>query len=134
MPNTTIIDNDYVTMWHYPEDKIIHHKFHKFIHGDKFRDVLNKGVEIFEEQNANKWLSDDRENSALPKDDGIWAMTEWSPRVMKAGWKYWAIVMPDKVMGQTNMNQFMKLYIDQGLVVTVFEDPDEALEWLQSVE
>ncbi len=133
MSKTTIIDNEYVTLWHHPEDKIVHHHFHKFIHGDTFREVLLKGLEIFREQDACKWLSDDRDNSALPKDDGIWAITEWSPQVMEAGWKYWAIVLPDKVLGQTNMNQFMKHYIEQGLVVTVFEDPDEALVWLKSV-
>lgn len=134
MTTETIIDNDYVTLWYHPEIKTVHHKYHKFIYGQTFRDVLNKGLEIFEEHGANKWLSDDRLNSALPKEDGIWAMTDWNPRVVAAGWKYWAVVLPDKVLGQTNMNQFMKEYIDQGLEVRVFEDADEALAWLESVE
>jgi len=131
---TTIIDTDYVTLWFHPEAKIVHHQFHKFIYGDEFRNVLNKGVEIFKEHNATKWLSDDRKNSALPKVDGEWALSDWNPRVRAAGWKYWAIVMPDKVMGQSNMDWFIREYRELGLEIQIFEDPDEALEWLRSVD
>ncbi len=133
MTKTTILDNDYATLWYHPETQIVHHKFHRFIHGDNFRSVLEKGLEVFEEHNANKWLSDDRNNSTLTKEDGIWGLTDWNPRVFASGWKYWAVVMPDKILGQTNMNYLMKENIERGLVIQVFEDPDEALEWLESV-
>ncbi len=130
----TILENDYASLWYHPESKIVHHKFHKFIYGEKFRSVLNRGLEILEEHGAQKWLSDDRLNSALPKEDGIWVGTEWNARVIAAGSKFWAVVLPDKILGQTNMNRFMKDSIDKGFVVKVFEDPDEALEWLEAVE
>ena len=29
----TLIENDAVSLWYYPDLKIIHHKFHKFIMG-----------------------------------------------------------------------------------------------------
>lgn len=45
----TILENDYATLWYHPESKIVHHKFHKFIYGEKFRSVLNRGLEILEE-------------------------------------------------------------------------------------
>jgi hypothetical protein len=61
-------------------------------------------------------------------------MTDWFPRVFAFGWKYWAIVMPDKVVGQFNMNRFMKRYIDEGLSIQVFDDPDEAMKWLESLD
>jgi hypothetical protein len=132
MEKNVILDSEYATLWFHPDTKIVHHIFHKFIHGDEFRKVLNKGAEIFQQYGATKWLSDDRKNSALPVEDGAWAINDWSPRVMALGWKHWAIVMPDKVAGQMNMNRFMKVYIDSGLVIQVFSDPDEALNWLQN--
>lgn len=134
MAQLTILDNEYATLWYHEESKIVHHKFHKFIYGDKFRDILEKGLESFEKYGAQKWLSDDRNNSALPKDDGGWALTQWGPRVMGLHWRYWAVVLPDKVLGQSNLNWFMTEYIQQGLVVKAFEDADEALKWLESVE
>lgn len=134
MSTITILENDYATLWYHPEAKIVHHQFHRFIYGEKFRAVLDKGIEIFREHGAKKWLSDDRNNSAIPKEDGEWALNDWNPRVTELGWKYWAVVMPDKLAGQKNLDWFMRENIAKGLVVQAFEDPEEAIKWLESVE
>ncbi len=133
MTAMTILDTDYATLWYYPEAKIVRHVFHKFIYGKEFRDVLNKGVEILQTYGAQKWLSDDRKNSALATEDYEWSLNEWFPQAFNSGWKYWAIVMPDKAVGQLNMNRIMKTNIERGLSIQVFEDADEALTWLKSV-
>ncbi|GAK53209.1 hypothetical protein U14_04472 [Candidatus Moduliflexus flocculans] len=132
MEKITIIDNEFVTMWYYPDKKIIHHLFHQFLYGQAFRDTLNAGLDIFKKYDAHKWLSDDRHNAALPKEDVDWAQTNWFPRVMNAGWKFWAVVMPEQVIGQMNMKRFVKNYSEQGLIVQVFGDAEAALTWLQS--
>ena len=129
----TILDTEYATLWFHPEAKIVHHQFHKFIYGEQFRNVLEKGLEVFMEKGATKWLSDDRKNSALPTEDMEWGLNDWNPRVFGAGWKYWAIVIPDKVVGQMNIDRLMKENIERGLTAKVFDDLDEALQWLESV-
>ncbi len=133
MDKQTISDTEYATLWYYPDKKIVHHQFHKFIHGNEFRQVLDKGVEIFKDNGAQKWLSDDRKNSTLSTADTEWAQQDWFPRVFAAGWKYWAIVMPDKVVGKMNMKHFIEAYSAQGLTIDIFDDADEALKWLESV-
>ncbi len=132
MPKMTIIDNEYVTLWYHPEHGIVHHQFHKYIYGQPFRDMLSKGADIFEQYGADKWLSDDRNNSALPPEDAEWGDTYWAPRVIQAGWKYWAVVMPEAIIGQMNMKRFIKMYSDRGVTVRAFTDPNEALKWLES--
>ncbi len=131
MSKITILDTDYATLWYHPETKIVQHVFHRFIYGPRFREVLETGLQIFKEHGAQKWLSDDRKNSTLTADDTKWALNDWNPRVYAAGWKYWAIVMPDKVVGQLNMERIMKDNIALGLTIKVFEDADEALKWLE---
>jgi hypothetical protein len=131
MSKMTIIDNEFVTLWYYPEKKIVHHQFHKFLYGQAFRDALNAGVELLQKYGAQKWLSDDRKNSALPKEDVEWAETDWFPRTKKAGWKYWALVLPEQVIGQMNMKRFVRDYSEQGVTVQVFSDPAEAMIWLE---
>jgi hypothetical protein len=132
MSKVTLLDTEYVTLWYHPETKIVHHQFHRYIYGQKFRDVLETGLEFFKEKGATKWLSDDRENSALPAEDGEWGMTDWNPRMVAAGWKHWAIVLPKKNIGQMNMQQFIDELAPLGLTAQVFSDPDEALKWLES--
>ncbi len=133
MNKITISDTDYATLWYHSDAKIVHHQFHKFIHGAEFRQVLEKGLEIFKENGAHKWLSDDRNNSTLTAEDTTWAQADWFGRVFAAGWKYWAIVMPDKIVGKMNMKRFIEDYSEKGLTIDIFSDPDEALAWLESV-
>jgi hypothetical protein len=133
MSVTVITDTEYATLWYYPDEKIVHHQFHKFIHSKEFRQVLERGLEIFKQNGAQKWLSDDRMNSALTTADTEWGQQDWFPRVFQAGWKYWAIVMPDKVVGKMNMQRFIDAYSTQGLTIDIFDNPDEALKWLESV-
>ncbi len=131
MSPITILDNEYVTLWYHSDTRIIHHQFHKFIHGQPLRDALMAGTEAMKKYGAEKWLSDDRNNSALPRVDIEWAHTEWFERTVLAGWKYWAIVQPEKIIGQMNMNREAKTYSEKGIITAKFDNPDEAMDWLK---
>lgn len=127
----TLIDGERSSLWYYPGKKIIHHQFRSFVHGEDFRSVLQKGLEAFRQYGANKWLSDDRGFNALTEEDAAWATDEWSPQVIAAGWKYWAVVMPEKVIGKMNLRRWIKKYAELGVTVRTFTDPDEAMAWLE---
>jgi hypothetical protein len=132
METQTVLENEFVTMWFHPGPKIVHHKFHKFLWGETFESALNTGLEVLRREGACRWLSDDRHAGALSKADTEWAMTNWFPRVMQAGWKRWAVVLPANVIGQMNMNRFIAEYASQGLMAQPFADPDLALRWLEA--
>ena len=65
MSEIIIIQNEYATLVYHPDEKIVHHTFHKPIGDQEFRNVLNTGAKTLKKYNASKWLSDDRGNSAL---------------------------------------------------------------------
>ncbi len=134
MTISTIIDNEYATLVYENEAKIVHHTFHKPISGEPFRQVLNTGIETLRSHGASKWLSDDRGNSALPDDDTAWAQSNWFPRAVAAGWKYWALVVPEDIMARMNLAEFVQSYYDQGLRIMVFTQPAAALDWLRTVD
>src|SRR5450432_2841083 len=134
MSKITILDTDYATLWYYPETKIVHHILHKFTYGAEFRNYLERGLEVIQKYGAQKWLSDDRHHSALPTEDLEWSMNDWFFRAFNSGWKYWAMIMPDKVVGQMNMNRIMERNINLGMNIRVFESPEEALQWLESID
>ena len=127
-----ILDNAFMTLKYHPRGKIVHHEFHQPTSGAVFREVLTRGLEYFEKHRARKWLSDDRENGALHPDDAQWAIDEWSPRVIAAGWTHWAIVMPGAVLGKINMKRFIARYSDLGVDVQIFSGAEEALDWLRN--
>ena len=131
MTAVVIEDNDYVILWYYPEKKIIHHKFKKFIHGDVFHEFLLKGTAIMKENGVKKWLSDDRLNPVLRQDDIVWGDTNWFPQTVNAGWKYWAIVQPKSMIASLNMQKLAKGYEESGIIAKFFSTPEDAMEWLE---
>ena len=81
---------------------------------------------------ARKWLSDDRGNGAVRPEDEEWVQKNWLPKVVAAGWKYWAIVPPQKVVGQMNIKRLVAAFAEVGVTAQVFSDPTAALEWLRA--
>ena len=130
MESETILDNQYATLWYYPDHKIVHHQFHRFIFLDNLRYVLNRGLTVLKEHGAQKWLSDDRHHSALIPEDVYWSQKVWFPEAVEAGWKYWAIVTPETQVAVMNMQAFAQQCAEQGIQVQFFADPDEAMTWL----
>ncbi len=126
-----ILENEYATLYVHPEKKIVHHVIHKFIHGEAFRELMTKGADAFIECKCSKWLSDDRENSALPQKDIEWGQLNWENRILEKGWKFWALIMPEKAIGQMNMKRIKDRYESLGVTVEVFGDPVTAMNWLE---
>lgn len=132
MQSITLYDNGFATMWYHPGKKIVHHQIHKFIFGEELQKLLLTGTESIKKNRANKWLSDDRNNAALKKEDLEWALTSWFPQTVQAGWKFWAIVQPEKIIGKMNMEKVVADYAKAGIVAKFFTELDEAMRWLES--
>ena len=131
MSTTTLYESNAVTVWYHPETKIVHHKIHKFVYGEEFHKFLLIGTETLKKNHAQKWLSDDRSNTVLRPEDMEWGAVNWFPQTIEAGWKYWAIVQPEKIIAQTNMKKLVEDYGKMGVVAKFFTDSDEAMKWLE---
>ncbi len=131
MPIETVIDNEFITMWYHPEEKIVHHQFHtKTINGKILRDALNTGAELLKKNHARKWLSDDRSYIIFAHEDLKWGADEWQPKAVSYGWKYWAIVKPLDEIGKMSIEQISYDYKITGLTIEYFDNVDKAFEWL----
>jgi hypothetical protein len=127
----TQLDNDYATIWYYPDEGIIHHRFLQPISGEAFQTVLMTGLHLMREHKATKWLSDDRNNSNLPAEDSAWSQDYWLPRAAGAGWKYWAMLLPLKARGRINVDRLIAFVAEKYAInIRTFSDEDEAWQWL----
>ncbi len=127
---SVVLENEFVTIEVVPEKKTVKHKFHKFIHGEVFRNALLAGRDAFIKNRCTKWLSDDRNNTVLTQEDLEWGKMNWEAELFKAGWKHWALVVPEKAIGQLSMNKLAEHYKSLGLNIQMFSNPDEAAAWL----
>jgi hypothetical protein len=132
MSKIVVLDTPLISMWIYPERKMVHHVMKGYCYGAEFRDALSKGTDALRLHKATKWLSDDRATGAVPQDDEEWAAKIWFPQTKAAGWKHWAIVPPRKVIGQIKIERVGKEYSEHGINTRLFDDPDEAMRWLEA--
>jgi len=132
MPMQTILDDEHATLWYHPEEKVIHHEIHRFMVPGVFERLLSRGAELMEEHGAVKWLSDDRSNIVVSPEDLEWSNTTWFPRVQKAGFRFWAIVVPSQAVAGMQMKALRAKRQKQGVEVEMFESVEAAMEWLGS--
>lgn len=130
----TVFDAEFATLWFYPDTRILHHKIHKFMPRGAYQQLLTSGLEYLEKHQASKWLSDNSENPIVSQENVRWARAVWARRAMQAGLKYLATVMPEQAMGRIQMREFIQDWKDRGLTLQILRDPDEALDWLESVD
>lgn len=131
MATQTVFSSASASLFYHPDSKVVHHQFHQPVQGEPFRSTLNAGLDLMKKNQATRWLSDDRGNSVLAPDDADWAQKVWFPAVKAAGWKHWAVVLPEKALGKLNMKEWVKLYAGLGINAQMFSDPDTALAWLE---
>jgi len=133
MEYQTILDNMWATVRYHPGQNYIYHTFHQGIGGDMFRTVMNKGLQALEAHGAQKWLSDDRKNEQFSPDDVKFALSDWGPRAAEAGWKYWALVVPESLAGREGMAHIVEAFHRLGVRVMIFTDLEKARQWLVSL-
>lgn len=134
MSKIELLNNEHVGLWFHTEEKVVHHQIRGFAPSKDFRNLLTKGAEAMEEYHAQKWLSDDRKSSPIRPEDYQWGDTIWAPRVIAAGFKYWAIVLPDKAIAALQMERFCEEYRARGVTVELFEKEEAAFAWLKSAD
>jgi cytosine/adenosine deaminase-related metal-dependent hydrolase len=134
MSTTVIYDNQYLNMVYHTDKKIVHHHYYKKLNSEYLRAGLNRGNELLQEHGATKWLSDNREVNAHSPEDTEWINTDWLPRAVAAGWKYWALVVPYDTIARMNMKKFVEAFYEMGVRVMVFEHVGDAMDWLETVD
>ncbi|MBC8170053.1 MAG: hypothetical protein H7X77_00205 [Anaerolineae bacterium] len=134
MADITVIDNKYAKLEYHTDTKIVHHTFHESLDTEHMKLVLNTGIDLLKQHHAVKWLSDNRALNPHSEEDGTWVNNDWLPRVIAAGWKFWALVVPDDVRGRMNMAEFVDMFYAKGVRIMVFSKFDEAMHWLENVD
>jgi hypothetical protein len=128
----TLAEEPIWNVFYHDESKVVHHQIKGSIRGKDFRAMLSLGADCLEKNRATKWLSDDRLSGIIAPEDNEWGDVVWAPRVVKAGLKYWAIVVPKNAVGSMQMQRIANEYRKRGVTVNAFADLDTALAWLSS--
>lgn len=131
MSTLAIFDDEYMSLWYHPETGIVHHRINSYLVHGGFRKLLTASADLLEAHRATRYLSDDRNNIVVDPADIKWADDNWYPRVIKAGLKHWALVLPSTIVGTLQANSILERRRSQGLDVQGFGSVEAATAWLQ---
>lgn len=135
MPGTTIVSNEFYELSFHEDEKIVHHTYKPDMDSAHLQELLSAGTDLLTQHGATKWLSDNRDlQVAFTEEDAAWVNNTWLPETIEAGWKYWAMVVPEALISQADHVQYVESFHGSGVWVTVYVDVESALNWLRSVD
>lgn len=126
----TVLDTEWLNVRYYPEAGIIHHTWKKTCSGQVFRDMMLEASDYLGSHKGSKWLSDDRLFMAMTDEDNLWGQRVWFAKTVHAGWKHWAILLPERQAGQESMQMMVNEYRAAGINAKVFDTLESATDWL----
>lgn len=78
-----------------------------FANSEKFRSLMNRGLELYIAQAARTqplgWFTDTRGGQAVKPTDQEWMRTEWNTRAHYAGIRHVSFMVPETVFGQISV-------------------------------
>lgn len=89
-----------------------------------------KGADLFAEYNCHKWLSEEKFRVNFDDSFAKWA-SAWEGKVMRFGWKAWAIVMDVNIDYNQRMEENNERIRLMGVKVENFNNPETAMTWLE---
>lgn len=134
MSEVILLDNEYVTLRYLEDKKMLYHTVHKPVSGQPYRDFLKMGFDYLQEHGITKWVSDDRNNGPMTDEDREWGDANLTKRAMEAGWKYWALVVPEVLIAAGSMEPTMAALFEYGLRMMVFASVEEAFKWIEQFD
>jgi hypothetical protein len=114
MPEEVHRDAEKYTIWWESELNAVAHRWDEFASGEQFRDGCEELLDVIRERDASKLLVDTSGIRAHDDEDQAWLQEDWVPRIIEEGIDTSAMVHPDSVIAEMDMEAFM----------------DEAREWL----
>lgn len=126
-----ILSNDYFDLLFHETEKVVHHIYKPPMDDNHLKELLTRGTSLMRESGAKKWISDNRRlvNTFSPE-YADWTMNVWLPDTIDAGWKYWALVVPEEVAASADHIKFVESFYNSGVWVTVWVNVEDAYKWI----
>ncbi|WP_415381385.1 hypothetical protein [Halosimplex sp. TS25] len=130
MPAETIEDTaNYTIEWDDDIEAVVF-TWDEYVSGQTFRDACGALLDAIKQNNASKSLTDTRSINAHDAEDQEWLQNDWMPRATDVGLEYTAIVHPDSVISEMDVENMMDGTEPSGVKSLLSSDMDEARQWL----
>ncbi len=98
----------------------------------EYRQAHETILVAFRRHRARRLLMDAAKARVISQEDQSWVAEDWTPRMLAAGCRWTAVVVPDKALMKTIVENIDTRIRDGSFVVGYFGTIDEARTWLSA--
>lgn len=103
-----------------------------YIEGEELRRALDSVVRLTAEKRSRALVSDTHNMKAITQEDQLWMDEDWRPRMMAAGLRYNAVVMPTSAIAKMSLAAIVKRVPAGEIEFAYFSTLEEAKAWISS--
>jgi hypothetical protein len=96
----------------------------------EFAQVLEAGLGALKQYHGTRWLADCRRMKTIAQSDQDWVDRSWFPRMLAAGLRRMAVLMPRSSLARVNVEDILDKVSGTKLEVAYFASIEEARQWL----
>ena len=96
----------------------------------EFALLLEAGLRALKEYHGSRWLADCRNMKTIEESDQEWLDRSWFPRMLAAGLRRMAVLMPRNALAKINVEDILGKVPGTKLEVAYFATVAEARAWL----
>jgi hypothetical protein len=101
--------------------------------GEKFRQGLDKGLELVKQHGAARWIGDCTLLGVLSQEDQDWTNTNWFPRLLQTPVSRMAVLIPKSALTRMSVDSILSKVEGTNLTTCYFSDLAEARGWVVDV-
>jgi hypothetical protein len=113
-----------------PPSQAAHIEWQGWANPAEFKAANNALIRAIREHRSSRILGDSRRIKAIQKSDQDWANREWFPRIIAAGLRQLAMVLPESGIALMNIKDIVSKVPGTDLEVAYFPTLEKAREWL----
>jgi hypothetical protein len=98
----------------------------------EFVAALEAGLGALIQHRGSRWLADCRDMKAIQQSDQEWLDRRWFPRMIAAGLRRMAVVIPKSGLAMTNLEDVIRKVPADKIAVAFFATVPEAERWISS--
>lgn len=128
-------DAPYVNVFTEPTNGIITIRWKNYAPSGTYRATLNLAVDLIQQHGLRYFLTDQRRRGAILHDDEVWLMSDWAPRMARAGLLRAAVVQSEDFFNRTTVDRFVQTVLPTiDYPIMNFHNMEDARTWLMTGE
>jgi hypothetical protein len=102
-----------------------------YVEGDDFRKAADMGLTLLQTKRSSRWIADTRLIGPIRHVDQVWTNQDWLPRMVAAGLRWMAILLPQSSIARLSVKQILGKINGIEFVMANVEDLEAARAWLR---